>query len=64
MAASWRDRAEDQPFFTYMNFGVTHESGVFRSLGSWPNSVIHLVMQVVRKWKGHEMHNRKGRRLE
>jgi len=43
---------------------VTHESGVFRSLGSWPNSVIHLVMQVVRKWKGHEMHNRKGRRLE
>jgi N-sulfoglucosamine sulfohydrolase len=48
----WRARGEGQPFYGLLNFAVTHESGVFRPLGSWPNSVIHLVMQVMRAVSG------------
>ncbi len=46
----WRDREEGQPFYGLVNFNVTHESGVMRPLGEWPNSVMHLVMQVLRKY--------------
>ncbi|MEH6569548.1 MAG: sulfatase [Halioglobus sp.] len=47
----WRGRAEGQPFFGFRNFLITHESGVFRPLGSMPNSAMHFVMQVMRWWK-------------
>lgn len=50
-ASDWRDRAAGQPFFGFINFGVTHESGVFRPLGKWPESIVHLVMQVMRWWQ-------------
>jgi arylsulfatase A-like enzyme len=45
---SWRNRKPSQPFFGFTNFAVTHESGIFRPLGHWPHSIIHLVMQVLR----------------
>ena len=45
---AWRGRSPGQPFFGMMNFDVTHESGVFRPLGTWPHSVMHFVMQLVR----------------
>ncbi len=44
----WRDRDDERPFYGLLNFAVTHESGVFRPLGSWPNSVMHFAMQVMR----------------
>ena len=44
----WRNRIDGRPFFGLVNFTVTHESGVFRQLGSWPHSVAHFVMQVIR----------------
>lgn len=44
----WRDRAAGQPFFGLVNLQVTHESGVFSPLGTWPHSPMHLAMQVVR----------------
>ncbi len=44
----WRHRRPGQPFYGLINFGVTHESGVFTPLGSWPNSITHLVMQLMR----------------
>ena len=28
--AHWRDRSEDQPFFAVFNFGITHESQIWR----------------------------------
>jgi N-sulfoglucosamine sulfohydrolase len=46
----WRGRAEGQPFFGFRNFLVTHESGVFRPLGSMPESAMHLRMQLARWW--------------
>jgi len=49
-ATGWRQRDRDQPFFGFKNFQVTHESGVFRPLGSWPHSVMHLAMQFGRWW--------------
>jgi len=51
---SWRDRQPGQPFFAYRNFLVTHESGVFTPLGNWPNSITHLIMQLLRFWQGLE----------
>lgn len=45
--AYWEGREAEQPFFGMINFGVTHESAIFRGLGSWPHGVIHFVMQVV-----------------
>lgn len=47
----WRPREEGQAFFGFRNFGVTHESGVFRPLGEMPNSVMHFVMQLMRWWR-------------
>lgn len=44
----WRNRPDNRPFYGLVNLAVTHESGVFRPLGSWPHSVTHLVMQVMR----------------
>lgn len=49
--AYWRHRNQEQPFYGLVNFGVTHESGVFTPLGTWPNSAIHFVMQVMRALK-------------
>ena len=49
-ATHWRNRDDDQPFFGLVNFQVTHESGVFTPLGSWPHSFMHLAMQIVRSW--------------
>jgi len=50
-ATAWRDRRAGQPFFGFVNFLVTHESGVFRPLGSMPHSPIHLAMQLLRWWQ-------------
>ena len=44
----WRNREDGQPFFGLMNFNVTHESGVMTQLGSWPESPMHLLIQLVR----------------
>ncbi len=49
--ADWENRADGQPFFGFINFMVTHESGVFRPLGSKPESATHLVMQLLRWWQ-------------
>ncbi len=46
------DAPLNKPFFAQLNFTVTHESGVFPPLGSWPNSITHFVMQVVRSILG------------
>jgi arylsulfatase A-like enzyme len=45
---SWRKRASGQPFFGFINFNVTHESGTFAPLGAWPESFLHFKMQVIR----------------
>ena len=49
--AGWESRANGQPFFGFINFIVTHESGVFRPLGSEPESAMHFVMQLLRWWR-------------
>lgn len=38
----------DRSFFGMANLGVTHESGVFRPLGSWPHGLTHFAMQILR----------------
>ncbi|MFK7734074.1 MAG: sulfatase [Pseudomonadales bacterium] len=45
---SIEDTPLNKPFFAQINFALTHESGVFPPLGSWPNSVTHFVMQLMR----------------
>lgn len=47
-ATDWDNRAQGQPFFGFISFLVTHESGVFLPLGNMPNSAIQLLMQVMR----------------
>jgi arylsulfatase A-like enzyme len=51
-ASGWRVSGDDWPrdrsFFGMVNLFVTHESGVFSPLGTWPHSVTHLVMQLAR----------------
>lgn len=47
----WEKRSDGQPFFGFINFQVTHESGIFRPLGSKPESVMHLAMQLLRWWQ-------------
>jgi N-sulfoglucosamine sulfohydrolase len=47
-AADWGERAPGQPFFGFINFQVTHESGIFRPLGSLPHSPTHFIMQLMR----------------
>ncbi len=49
--ASWHDRPEGAPFFAMFNLMETHESGVFSPVGTWPNSGVHLVMQLARAWQ-------------
>lgn len=49
--AMWGDRAPDQPFFGMINFMVTHESGLFAPLGSWPRSLFHFIMQVAQTYQ-------------
>lgn len=46
----WRKRPDGRTFFGLVNFAVTHESGVFRPLGSWPHGPLHFFMQLVRAW--------------
>ena len=48
----WRNRQQGQPFFGMMNFMETHESGVFTPLGYRPSSLMHFILQVVRKFGG------------
>ena len=43
---SWRGRPDGAPFFGMINLGETHESGVFRPLGTWPHSGMHFLMQL------------------
>lgn len=52
---SWEDRAEGQNFFGLVNFLVTHESAVFEPLGHWPNSLVHLIMQIMHKLGDYEV---------
>lgn len=42
-SGDWESPAH-QPFFGYMNFASTHESGIFER-GVWPSGVAHLVAQ-------------------
>ncbi|MEE3331724.1 MAG: sulfatase-like hydrolase/transferase [Myxococcota bacterium] len=42
------DLEEGRAWFGMVNHAVTHESGVFAPLGSWPHSATHFVMQVIR----------------
>lgn len=46
----WEQRAPGQPFFGFINFMATHESGLFQPLGSMPHSAMHLFMQLLRWW--------------
>jgi N-sulfoglucosamine sulfohydrolase len=50
----WRNRDPDQPFFGLINLLVTHESGVFKPLGSWPQNLMHFVTQVKRALQGYK----------
>ena len=53
--ASWQGRGDDQPFFGFVNFEICHESGIFRPLGSLPNSLLHLKIQLGRWWLFNEV---------
>ena len=48
VASDWDKRSQGQPFFGFINFMVTHESGIFSPLGDMPHSAIHFLMQVMR----------------
>ena len=50
----WSQRAQGQPFFGFINFPVTHESGVFSPLVNRPKSAIHFLMQVMRWYSQDE----------
>jgi arylsulfatase A-like enzyme len=54
VASDWSKRAQGQPFFGFINFPVTHESGVFSPLGKMPHSGIHFLMQVMRWYSQDE----------
>lgn len=47
-ATDWDKRAPGQPFFGFVSFFVTHESGVFSPLGTMPHSAMHFAMQLMR----------------
>jgi len=49
--ALWDVADAGQPWFGMLNYGETHESGLFRPLGAWPHSALHLLMQVARAWQ-------------
>ncbi len=46
--ANWRNRPGNKPFFGYINFLVSHESGVFPPLGTEPVNELHRQTQVMR----------------
>lgn len=41
--ADWREAPAERPFFGMINFGITHESGLFPF--GWPENLIHAAMQ-------------------
>ena len=47
-ASDWDKRKPGQPFFGFISFPITHESGVFLPLGNMPESVMHFTLQVMR----------------
>ena len=49
-SGGWSDRDAGRPFFGMVNFMVTHESGLFPPLGTWPRSGLHFVMQLAQAW--------------
>ena len=48
VVSDWDKRKQGQPFFGFISFPVTHESGVFLPLGNMPESVMHFTLQVMR----------------
>jgi N-sulfoglucosamine sulfohydrolase len=54
VAGDWNKRAPGQPFFGFINFMATHESGLFTPLGSVPHSAMHFAMQLLRWWTTDE----------
>lgn len=50
LGGHWRNREPGQPFYGLINFAITHESGIFRPLGNWPNSMMHLATQAIRSF--------------
>ena len=48
--AGWQGRKAGQAFFGFLNFEISHESGIFRPLGSMPNSRTHFMLQALRWW--------------
>jgi N-sulfoglucosamine sulfohydrolase len=52
--SDWSKRAQGQPFFGFINFPVTHESGVFPPLGIRPQSGMHFLMQMMRWYRQDE----------
>jgi arylsulfatase A-like enzyme len=51
LRVSGDDWPVDRTFFGLVNLGITHESGVFPPLGSWPHSATHFVMQLMRAFQ-------------
>ena len=47
----WSGAGEGQPWFGMLNYGETHESGLFQPLGHWPHSLLHFAMQLLRAWQ-------------
>jgi len=48
--AMWADRGTDQPFFGMINYLVTHESGMFAPLGTWPENPLHFILQIMQAY--------------
>ena len=44
--ADWSERAVDKPFYGQINYGVTHESGIFPF--TWPRSATHALLTATR----------------
>ncbi len=51
----WRDREAGQPFFGMINYLVTHESGIFSPLGTWPHGATHLIMQLIHAYRASDV---------
>jgi arylsulfatase A-like enzyme len=48
---AWADREPGQPFFGMINYLVTHESGMFAPLGTWPRGIFHFIMQIAQAYQ-------------